>query len=337
MQYKGFHPEKQAAFFSDLNSWIEKYHPIVSTVFVDLGVSTVRIVCRHEDFLPLIEKQLTYTICDNPEKYDATLVIWKLAENEPAIADNGKGLRIFYESDDRTNTHYYAASNLEPEIFVLEGHIFVQMFNRITKSPNTNLAHGAVVGIDGFGALICARGQRGKSTLAVTGLLNGMDYVSDDYLILEQEGENLFAHPIYSIIALSPKMYNNLYDALSGCRFVSNNARKDKYIINIAKFHNKFRKRYPVKVCFFPEIVSDETPSVTECSIQERGQAITHLAHSTIIQMYGARRDFSVIRKLIGMVKNFAFYKIRLSRNIHANAQCLKNFLITLKNEEKND
>ena len=230
-----------------------------------------------------------------------------------------------------TETYYYGVKNLEAEEFAKEGHAFVQILFKILKTQNTNLVHGACVGIDNKGVLFCARGQRGKSTLTVLSLLDGFEYVSDDYLTLEKEDENLYAYPIYSIITLSPKMYNEMYDRLDGTRFISNNARKDKYIINIENLHKQFRTKYPIKLCMFPEIVSDSEPSICECTQQEKGRAVTHIIHSTVLQMMDMF-DSDMMKKLIGMLNNFKFYKINLCSDIYKNVEYLRKFLKEYKN-----
>ena len=159
----------------------------------------------------------------------------------------------------------------EPEEAIKQGHLFVQLLNRILKTPDTNLIHGACIGLNGKGVLLCARGQQGKSTLAVHALLDGFEYVSDDYLTLEKSRDGLLAYPIYSIVTLSPQMYNEMYEALQGTRFVSNNARRDKYVLNIANLHARFRTAYPVQVCMLPEIFPGAEPSITRCLPAEKG------------------------------------------------------------------
>jgi hypothetical protein len=226
-----------------------------------------------------------------------------------------------------TNTWYYALENLEPEEFIKHGHIFVQTFNKILKSPSTALVHAAAVGLDGRGILLCARGQRGKSTLAVRAMLDGFDYVSDDYLVLGREDSGLYAWPIYSIITLSPMMYGDLYDTLDA-KFVSNNARKDKYVFNIARYHDRFASRYPIRSCMFTQIVADSEPSVVACTQAAKGRAVVQLVHSTINQM-GDRHDIGSIRKLMCFVEHFPFYQINLCRDIEKNLRLLRNFLKT--------
>ncbi len=361
--------EKIREYNDNLLKFIKSNNDVKYIFYLDLGVKTVRLICYSEEFIPHIQKQLAYSLKENAEKYDTTIILWKvndikqtikyissdfdlktnlklraelIVRKQISIYDNtySKTKPIFnvnsthdvINSYDRiSNTYFYGVKNLDPEEFIKEGHIFVQILNNILKTPNTNLVHGACVGLDNKGILLCARGQRGKSTLAVLAMIEGFEYVSDDYLTLEKEGDNLYAHPIYSIITLSPRMYNELYDRLDGTRFISNNARKDKYVINISNFHNQFKKKYPIKLCMFPEIVSDKEPSIKECTQQEKGRAITHLIHSTIFQMNDIH-DINTIQKLIKMVKEYEFYKINLCNNIFKNVECLKEFIKEYKN-----
>lgn len=365
-------PEKSVleTYFNNLNQYIGQ-KDLVWTKYVDLGCKTVRILCFSDEFTPHVQKQLTYTLKDYSPKYDATLIIWKdefknlakeidpkldlktnfrlriellaykrknidllILENNIPILQLDTTREILSAFDSNTNTYFYGVKNLEPEEFIKEGHIFVQAFNKIVKTPNSNLVHGAVVGLNNQGILFCARGQRGKSTLAVLSMMKGFEYVSDDYLILQKEGNELFTHPIYSIITLSPRMYNELYNELEGTRFVSNNARKDKYVINISNFHHTFRKKYPVKICMFPEIVDDKEPSITLCTPQEKGRAIVHLVHSTIIQTQD-KHDIQTVRKIMDMVKGFEFYKINLCSDIYKNVEYLREFTErTMKNDK---
>jgi len=366
--------EKMKEYYDNLLKYIEKEHSFVKTLYLDLGVKIVRLLCYSEEFIPHIEKQLDYTLRTSADKYDATIIIWKennikqihkfissdfdlrnnlrlraemivrkqlsifhtkFSKTKPLLKINYRENNISYYYEEN-ETYFYGVDNLEPEEFIKQGHIFVQTLNDILKTENTNLVHGACVGLNNEGILLCARGQRGKSTLAVLAMLEGFEYVSDDYLTLERVGDNLYTYPIYSIITLSPRMYNELYDKLEGTRFVSNNARKDKYVINISNFHNRFKKKYPIKLCMFPEIVSDKEPSVKECSIQEKGRAIVHIIHSTINQM-GDRHDIKTIQKLIGMIKDFKFYKIYLCNDIYKNVECLREFLQDYSNRPQKD
>ena len=250
----------------------------------------------------------------------------------PIVFNNGAS-NTFTAQDNETQTFYYCVDDLDPEKVIREGHIFVQHLNKILNTDHTNLVHGACVGIKNKGVLFCARGQRGKSTLSVLSMMKGFEYVSDDYLTLEHKNNQLYAYPIYSIITLSSKMYNTLFEELKDSRFLFNNARKDKYVFSIANFHDRFKVKYPIKLCMFPEIVSDTEPSIVLCDKAEKGRAIVQLIHSTVSQMQSMNNK-KTIKKLFDMVNDFEFYKINLCSDIHKNTQCLKKFLTSYKQKK---
>jgi hypothetical protein len=217
------------------------------------------------------------------------------------------------------NTYYYAVENLHPEEFIKQGHIFVQTLFHILKSPTSSLAHGAVVGLRNTGVLFCAIGYRGKSTLTVNCLLDGFDYVSDDYLVLGKKDGILRAWPIYSIISLSPQAYQAMYNRLRA-KFISNNGRKDKYMFSISEHHDRFVSAYPVKLCMFPHITDCVQPSIVPGS---RDLAFEELALSSL-RNTGNMQDYLTIGKLYSFVVQLPFYRFNLSPDFDKNTSCLR-------------
>ena len=383
MQFKDLTKEEITSVYTNLDSYIAQKE-IKWTKYADFGCKIVRIVSYSDEFLPLVEKQLTFVLKDNAEKYDDTLIIWnekdvlslskdicsKLtrffmrirleivrhkAKNLEFNENELYNIQLFYNDFSKTkpavdfqtmrgffiannkekHTYYYGVNNLEPEEFIKEGHIFVQFFNNILKTETSNLVHGAVIGYNGNGICFCARGQRGKSTLSVLSMMKGFEYVSDDYLILHQDNKGqLLSSPIYSIITLAPVMYNRLYDYMKGSQFVSNNARKDKYVFNISNYHDRFKRNYPIKLCIFPEIVSDKEPSIKYCTEEEKGRAIVQIIQSTLMQTQDLSENWTV-KKIMNMVKNFPFYKLNLCFDIDKNTEFLREFMNKFNSLEK--
>jgi len=109
----------------------------------------------------------------------------RLRENEHLystfveVDDKAGRIRAY---DENTKTHYVAWRSTDVADLMKDGHLFVQQLYRICNTPTRHLVHGAVAGISGNGVLFCARGGRGKSTLTVKALIDGFDYVSDDFL-----------------------------------------------------------------------------------------------------------------------------------------------------------
>ena len=335
-------PEQMARCFMLLRQDAER-RGFRETFFLRLGTKVVRIL----NFAPELSRSITTMFaCSLTEQladYDTTIVMWKpcfdnqevpsqrllmdarFSEEEPVVIIDARARKITgYDADG--NTHFFGIGNTMPEELSVEGHLAVRFLYPILKTPTSSLIHGACIGHEGKGVLLCARGNRGKSTLAVLGMLQGMEYVSDDYMLLTQEGNQLYTDPIYSIITLSPQMYNEMYDELASCRFVSNNWNKSKYVLEVSAHHERFRYHYPVALCMFPEITDDAEPSITPCSVADKGRAITHLVHSTTSQMQD-QGDARNTVKLMMMLKGQKFYRFNLCRDIRKNVVFLRNFL----------
>ncbi len=368
MQIKNLTKEKEIEYFKNIDNYLSKKDKLW-TKYIDLNCKIVRLIGYNNEFLPHIEKQLTFCLKENSTKYDATIILWKEDDFQNLcnhISDEfnpKKNLRIrletlynkdriinqidiygnnfsktkpiidiqikrgfFIGNNKDKNTYYYGVKNLETEELIKEGHLFIQFLNNILKSNASNLIHGAVIGLNNNGICICARGQRGKSTLCVSSIIKGFDYVSDDYLILNQENKELFANPIYSIITLSPQMYDKLYKNLKNSQFVSNNARKDKYVFNISNFHDKFKTNYPIKLCIFPEITKNSNPNINPCTQKEKNRAIVQLIQSTLSQTQDLAEN-QTAKKIINMLKNLPFYKFNLSFDINKNTEILFDFM----------
>ena len=73
------------------------------------------------------------------------------------------------------------------------------------------------------------------------------------------------------------------------------------------------------------------TQAVIEpCTPVQKGRAITHLVHSTVLQMQ-AQGDAGTVRKLIAMLQDLPFYSMRLCPDIYANVETLREFLLSCR------
>ena len=304
----------------ELKEYIENCYGIPQAVYLDLRVKRVRLLVYSEEYWEHINNQIPYIISEDiSDVFDATIVLWK--EKDPAAPD------IIREYDRETETYYYGAKNTEYSEFIKQGHFLVQIFSHILNTGCSSLVHGAAVGMNGEGVLLCARGQRGKSTLTVEAMFRGMEYVSDDYLLLERDENNrIYASPIYSIITLSPFMTEKMQADLKNTIKLGDNARRDKYVFNISSMHGSFRKHYPIKALVFPEIAECDRPFIREATVSEKSRAMTQLLHSTATQM-GTVHDTGATRKLIEMLRPLNCYYIGLSGDIEQNAELLKEFV----------
>lgn len=315
------------------------------------GIKKVGIRALQPGVASLLRRQLAWSVCPSSDSIDNTLYLWEdedlptfhqriLGFNLPLEDDylmlvtwdgqrmvsfGGYGVQDGFFSLWDGQRQYYCVRSMAPEE-LLKVHLFAKSFSRILDTPASAMIHSACVGVDGKGVLLCARGGRGKSTLAVSSLFRGFEYVSDDYLMLRKEGSSLLASPIYSMIALSPSMYSALYDDLGEARFIGLNARMNKFLLDISCWRENARWDYPVKACIFPEIAPVPEPQIIPCTPQEKGRALTHIVHSTVEQMQ-EQGNSAVVRKLLGMLSGLDVYRIVLSPNLALNTECLRFFI----------
>ncbi|MDR0571720.1 MAG: hypothetical protein LBG48_02595 [Rickettsiales bacterium] len=332
---------------------------IVWTKYLKISGYVIRIINYSQEFTRVFDEQLSYVMCDESDKYDTTMVVWKNEgtkriteefykknlETNFKIFDDGcfvvmdeKNLfrpiidvsrfnnNQIVAHDVQNNTYYYSVKDLSVEEFKKQGHLLVWSLYMIFQNfPNTSLVHGAVVGVDNKGILICARGGAGKSTLTVSTLQEkDFQYVSDDYLILSKENGEVRSYPIYSVVTLSDRVYKELNQLKT--KFISDNWNRTKYILNISEYHDRFVNGLPIKACLFPNITDTETPSIEPIS---KGKAVVQMIDSTMTQL-GNRFDVLQTQKLLSFVRNFDFYKINLSQNLKINVDILKRFIRTL-------
>ena len=365
--FKCISKQSVGKYISRLKNYLDGPMRDAESVFVNLGdLKIIRIIACDRRALPLMKRQLGWITTEPVSEPDATIVLWREGSPEsffhrvfglnlPPVQEeeeinvlfltDGNEGTPFSEIDlrDHTvlvadgNTYYYGTDCFDPESWTLhQGHVFYQFFYHILSGPCSSLVHGACVGIGGKGVLVCARGGRGKSTLTVSSLLKGLEYVADDYLVLENRGGQLCASPIYSTVALSPKMYNTLYDDMEKARFVGIANAKGKFVFDMAKYGSQVRRQYPILAGIFPEIDLDaDEPSIERCSDMERRRAITHVSHSTVSQMYKfglkqGQKDSEAIVKLINMLKDVEYYKLVLCQDIYRNVEFLRSFVASL-------
>ena len=327
--------DRQFVNVSQTNSVVTKY--------LDLGIKVIRLKIANKELLPRVEQNFHCSLKNESKHYDATLYVWKddiktfLSDYYRNLTDlkylcvdseNKPVIKFFLDKDIlnahnvATNNFYFVAKSFSDEAISKFGHLFVHSIYPVTLTANSSLAHAASVGIDNKGVLICAKGGSGKSTLAVSCLINGFQYVSDDYLILNKEKNILYSYPIYSMITLSPQIYNKLTNLKS--KFMYNNYNNTKYTLDISEYDENFVKKLPIKTILFPVISNTLNPYIEKTS---KAKAITQFVYSTAKQM-DQHLNKEYIKTLTSLVKDLDCYQINLSQDLNKNVRMLKDFIL---------
>lgn len=310
----------------------------IVTKYLDLGVKVIRLQIVCENFIPKLKQYFSCSLRDNVNSYDETLYIWKddvssfinkqYESKHVMIAYQNQRLikidpenKIINAENPKEKKYYFIAEDFSYESLSQQGHLFVRLISQIVRTENSALVHSAAVGIDNNGVLICAIGGSGKTTLAVSCLLEGFQYVADDYLVLSRNNDDLYASPIYSMIALIPHIFKQMPDLKT--EFMCDNYNNTKYLLNTSYYDDKLARKLPVKAIVFPNIKDIKEPTIEKT---DRNRAVTQMVYSTASQM-GNDDDKTYMKLLISLIKDLNFYQINLSPNLSKNVQILKQFI----------
>lgn len=197
-------------------------------------------------------------------------------------------------------------------------HAMVNPFFLWGMENNMILSHSACVGVDGSGVLLVADGGGGKSTLAVSCLMQGMDFVSDDYTMLTGLGD-LRGMPIYSNIGLTPESYAMLQPPYP-VHWI-HEVNRNKKFMDIADEQN-FCDSLAIKALVTPTVTGGET-KIYEIEAQP---VVMRFFRSSMKQVLGVgNQDY--LFKFLNRMKGLKAYRIELGPDVIYNAEYLRDFI----------
>ena len=192
------------------------------------------------------------------------------------------------------------------------------LFSRWARAVDMMLVHGAVVGADGKGVLITAQGGGGKSTLSISCMLAGMDFVSDDYFLANRYGA-LQAFSLYKIVKLHVDMAEQIQPNLPVVW--RDAARNGKQTLDVSGC--RICPKLPVNAILIPKVTENEEPEIIK-AIQ--GEAINEVIHSTLKQagIFDYRKE---ARNMLLRFYGLPVYEIQLSKDLSKNVKILHRFI----------
>lgn len=219
---------------------------------------------------------------------------------------------------DHERRRYYFGQTPESDLGDRAGnHPMIVPLFRWALDSGMLVMHCAAAGAAGRGALICGRGGQGKSTLALSCMKLGMDFVSDDYVLLTGNGP-LSAMPIYKTAGMNPDMEKVLGPGLPILN--RENSFRDKLLLDASKV--EYCSSLPIRAIIFP--VLGDVPGIAKA---EPGKALVQMIHSSITQLR-VWRDPKINAFMLDRLKGLPVYEMRLGRDLMENAAYLRDFLM---------
>lgn len=334
-----------SAFFENVNKRIMKKNGIFyNNLQIGLAGKVLEIRYWDDKEVSLIQSSLLGRVLSNEQYVEPDAVIWCYTDEvnsyipdsyrdkplpEGAITDVYQGkdstgcIKITRSAemegaDYIRKTYYFCRQAGADYDDCMLGHPLIRCFYFWAKQEKLLILHSAAVGFNHRGVLISARGGAGKSTLSVSCLLEGLDFVADDYVMMREAGERK-ALPLYTMVGLNADMYQILKPTMPVIK--TEEKRNGKKFFDASAY--PFQEELPIKAILCPTVTEGSEPMIVPT---DRGPVLVKLVHSSVSQI-GGRRDTEMVKRMMDRLKDLPVYEFRLSKDLKKNVSVLKNFV----------
>ncbi len=170
------------------------------------------------------------------------------------------------------------------------------------RDHGLQFAHAGAVGLDGKAVLLAGPSGAGKSTSALACLLAGLDYLGDDYVLVDAKGGTTI-HSLYSAAKLQPNQVA-AFPELTGLLDNPDKLATEKALWFVDRdFPDRTRSSAEAVAVVVPRITGG-----TESSLEpiKRSTALAALAPSTLAQLAGADQwALNALATFLGSVSAF--------------------------------
>jgi hypothetical protein len=222
--------------------------------------------------------------------------------------------------DDTTGTGYFWMRDASELSDWSTGAPFRAILNWYFTTQNIHLVHGAVIGWNNQSILLTAKSGSGKSTTALTAIINGMDYIGDDYTAITLTDQGTIAHSLYQSAKITRSgldFFPELVPAIWNKHF-SGNQKAIVFLSDI--FPDRVKTSLPLSAIFIPTITGGETKIIPVNKVQ----ALIAIAPTTMLQLPLA--DTGKLKALKDIIDQVPCYVIELG-DVKNVTTIIKNFL----------
>ena len=164
--------------------------------------------------------------------------------------------------------------------------------------------HAGLVARDGRGVLFGGPGGSGKTTVALTCLEAGFQYLGDDYVGLEAANEGFIGHSVYVSTHIDP-LHLRRFPALLPHAVKGTLSIEEKHLVLLPDaFPAGYGSQVPIRAVVLPRVTAADRTSWRRTS---RAEALLRLAPSSLFMLphVGAGDGFQVLSRLVESVPVF--------------------------------
>ena len=164
------------------------------------------------------------------------------------------------------------------------------------------LLHAGMVACDGAGVLFVGNSGSGKSTCSLACAEGGLQYLGDDYMVMEQTGDGSFVgHSLYASSFLSPSHLQRFPGLAAVARSPHGVPGDDKSLVVLDRSRGGLAGSAPVCAIVVPRITGSGEARILRVP---RGEALRALAPSSLfmLPLGGGNTGFQALADLVAAV-----------------------------------
>ncbi|RLD21650.1 MAG: hypothetical protein DRI69_03505 [Bacteroidetes bacterium] len=183
--------------------------------------------------------------------------------------------------------------------------------------------HAAAVGIDNKAVLLTAKGGSGKSTTALKCLLGGMQYLGDDFVLVDTQQQ--IVHSLYNVVKLTEEDFKHFPEFKSESMTGTKEDQDKVQVFLNEKFNDQIIASASLTYILVPRIVKSEKTYLSEISFEEVMEALTT---STLYLLRGASSD--ALKKITHLVKSLPAHYLNLGADFNASPLVIRKLLASI-------
>jgi hypothetical protein len=230
---------------------------------------------------------------------------------------------------DRQASHIVAAVAWHDRIFIYErAKPLARLLLTWHNDRDVQIIHTALVARDGKGILLVGKSGSGKSTSSLACIAAGFDYLSEDYVGLEECADGSFlGHSLYNSVFVKTTHLAR-FEELFAYACKGRLPHEEKSVIVLSQlFPERLQKSVPIRALAFPQIGNVER---TEFRPASKGEALLALGPSSLLQIPNRRLGKQVFGRLAELVARVPCYCLRLGRDLRSIPTCVDDLLSQL-------
>jgi len=201
---------------------------------------------------------------------------------------------------------------------------FFEVFKLWSKKVGLHILHAGCIANNTRAILIVGKGGMGKSTTSIQSLIGGLNYLSDDYILVKLDKKPI-AYSLFCSGKLHTKHLEN-FPTISKIAFNKNKEVYDKPLMFLNElYRDQIILQSPIKAILSPQL-NDQEESFFES--QSSFETLKSLAPSTILQLrLGNTNDLKV---MADFTKSTQCFKLFLGRNLNGITPVVSKLLKSL-------